>query len=964
MEAEGIGDTSSGKVSTTEHVDMSTSAALFDLSSYTGGAPLIPTRESSTGAGDPSTTDEMFDQDVGSTQHLVGKRLDGDEKKMGRPSHPAWQYFIRGEKRNRFHHNAYCRLCSENGVDPVVVRGVSGNMIRHLQKCIYCPTEVVTQLKLLCAQKDAANFNKRHQSHNRSVDMLMQETSPAPKKKLRRCGDQGDGAIVPRIGAEIKANNAQDASGVEDFMPLQLSSLSSEMNSGLSSSVSSSKLLDYEQNLSPSKKSDVLDKPGSCDTTKKHGEPCAPKLYRPTVLRATQSVNNANDSDALTRLVMSATLSTGLPWDWVWTEQSALLFGNVHSTIALPSTELLESMGAVSHEKQILKMKDEQVGITLAVNWWVSKYPRSSFVLISLVNSLGEATTWELFDIGIEDNTLEAFAERIKSSLTGLRRKGIHVINIVADTALAYAASRLAVNSSEWTSLSIPVLPCFSHLLQVLLGVVMTESDKSVETVGEVIEIIRSFSNPRVLKMLRRECEDPDAMLHAPTRLNWYSFIEAVDSVRQYEDMMKIIASKVVRASSDSIDSSGRSLHRSITDNPRKDSAGNTVDELVECGLSNCVIQTVQNSEFWGNVMALSELMAPLKETYKMMSSTFTASFSLSDIFYQFGRMQQQYGVILADREDTAGGGRSVEQVRFLLQKVNDMWKLYDQQLMVLGYTFNYNLQHPFLARYQPSLQWLSIGKYAKQYFREWVCAASLTRNPSRLLALSDEAIAQFMEDILAFKERKYPFNSESMCDFDNPKLFYMLVSDSNPLMHMFGSRLFSFMTSTPPLSDVIPGKCFIPSASSTTCPQQILLPLLRLKLFARTAMRPSKDILGFIQSNRPKDHMTNIATSGDMSETISVTDTSPSPFPSSFSTGGRAKGGEADDIFNRIWSKNEWTVMAKDWKAHWETETDTSSQTPGAFNAFTLDLTLDQIFKEKLPSRLPHDREDAVVDV
>lgn len=967
MNVLGEADTSSGKVSTAEHVDVTTSAALFDLSSYTGGASLIPPRDSNTenvGTKDPSVTDEMFDQDVGNTPRLVDKNLDGDEKKMGRPSHPAWQYFVRGEKRNRFHHNAYCRLCSENGANPVAVRGVSGNMIRHLQKCNHCPAEVVTQLKLLCAQKDAANFNKRHQSHNRSVDMLLQDSLPAPKKKIRRCRGQKDGTILPSA-AEAKANGAQDMAGVEDFMPPQLSSLSSETNAGLSS-MSSSKPLDYEQNLSTLTKPGVLDKPRLCGTTKKHRKLCAPLLHRPTELHESQSVNSANDVDALTRLVMSSTLATGLPWDWVWTEQSAQLLGHVQSKIDLPSAELLTSMGAVSHEKQILKMKDEQVGITLAVNWWVAKYPRSSFALISLVNSLGEATTWELFDIGIEGSALEPLAEKIKSSLTDLRRRGIHVINIVADTTLAYAASRLAVNSSEWTNLSIPVLPCFSHLLQVLLGVVTTESDKSMETVGEVIEIIRIFSNHRVLKVLQRECGDPDAMLHAPTRLNWYSFIEAVDSVRQYEDMIKIIASKVVQASSDSRDSSGRSLHRSTSDNSRKDSAGNTIDELVECGLSSHVIRTIQKPEFWENVMALSELMSPLKETYKLMSRTFTTSLSLSDIFYQFGRMQQQYGLILTDREDTASGGRSVEQVRFLLQKINDMWKLYDQQLMVLGYTFNYNLQHPFLARHQPLLQWLSVGKCAKQYFREWFCAASSTRNPSRLLALSDEAAAQFMEDILAFKERKYPFNSESMFEFDNPKFFYMLVSDSHPLMHMFGSRLFSFVTSTPPLSDVIPGKGFIPSASSTMCSQQTLLPLLRIKLFAQTAMRPSKDMIEFIRSNRPKGHMANMATGRDMPETMSEADIATSPFLASFSTDGQVKVGEADETFNRIWSKSQWRAMAKDWKAHWEKETDTSSllQNPRVFDAFTSELALDQIFKEDLPSRLPRDREDAVVDV
>ncbi|POM68075.1 Hypothetical protein PHPALM_15810 [Phytophthora palmivora] len=125
--------------------DVTTGAALFDLSSYTGGAPLIPMGD---GVGGPSAADAshgMFDQ----TQELMAKNSDGEDKKKGRPSHPAWQYFTRGEKRNRFHHNAYCKFCSENGAGPVAVRGVSGNMIKHLQKCIYCPTDVVMQLKLL-----------------------------------------------------------------------------------------------------------------------------------------------------------------------------------------------------------------------------------------------------------------------------------------------------------------------------------------------------------------------------------------------------------------------------------------------------------------------------------------------------------------------------------------------------------------------------------------------------------------------------------------------------------------------------------------------------------------------------------------------------------------------------------------------------------------------------------------------
>ncbi|KAG2834319.1 hypothetical protein PC111_g5876 [Phytophthora cactorum] len=890
-------------VSTAEQVeaaDVTTGAALFDLSSYTGGAPLIPMGDGATGVEGPSAgaaadaSHGMFEQDA---HELMDKSSYGEEKKMGRPSHPAWQYFIRGEKRNRFHHNAYCRFCNENGEEPVAVRGVSGNMIRHLQKCIYCPAEVVTQLKLLCAQKDAASFNKRHQSQNRSVDVFLQETSPAPKKKSRRNEDEGEANTLPLRNTPLrgpetlaaKASIAQDTTGVEDFMPLQLPLLSSEMNGGLTTTLSSSKSLSYEVSLSTPQKSDVPTKPR---TEMKHGKPRAPQSHRPNELHVNQRTNSESDADNLSKLVVSSTLSMGMPWDWMWTEQSSLVFGDQNSKVEPPNAELLSTLGTASHEKQIMKMKDEQVGVTLAVNWWATKYPRSNFVLLSLVNALGEATSWELIDMGIGDSTPDTLAEKIKDNLANLRKRG---------------------------------------------------AGHPMETIGEVIELVQMFSNHRVLKVLRRECGDPDAVLHAPTRHNWHSFIEAVDSVRQYEDMIKIIASKVVRASSDS---AGRALNRPGTANSRKDSAGNTVDELAECGLSTAVIRTIQNAVFWENVVALSELMSPIKEAYKMMSSTFASSFSLSDIFYQFGRMHQQYGIILSDCEDTAGGGRSVEQVRFVLRKVNDMWKLYDQPLMVLGYTFNYTLQLQFLARHQSSLQWLSIGKYAKQYFRGWFCAASSTRNPSRLLVLSDEAAAQFTEDILAFKERKYPFDSESM--------------------------LFSFVTSTPPLGDVLPGKCFIPSVPSTTCPQQTLLPLLRMKLFAHTALRPSKDLLGFVHSNKPKGDTANM-TSGythlDHSESMSEAEEGSSPFLPNCSSAGRPKMGDFDDkpfTLDRIWNKKQWEALAKAWKTHWEKEIDTSNllQTSRVLDSFTQDLTLDQIFKEALPSRLPHDREDAVVDV
>uniref|UniRef100_A0AAV1UZX4 BED-type domain-containing protein n=1 Tax=Peronospora matthiolae TaxID=2874970 RepID=A0AAV1UZX4_9STRA len=960
----------------TEHMDVTAGAALFDASSYTGGAPLIPMDDGGSGEVEPvvgrlieeavTTVGQQQQLELLSGSREVADFMDttaddgDDEKKLGRPSHPAWQYFVRGEKRNRFHYNAHCRLCREHGVDAVAIRGVSGNMIRHLQKCVYCPAEVVTQLKLLCAQKDAANFNKRHQSPNQNVDMLLQETTGAMQMKKARWSDNQCGH-VDSVHSEVRQRDEGGfAAGAQS---LQLPSVSTDANAERLSGAPLLKPLTHEKRNIASEKLSGLLPPRRWDRSERRCRPLDPYMQSSTGLEMDPRVSSDTDPDALSMSVMSSTLSAGLPWDWVWTEQSALLLGDMQSKIRLPSAELLSSIGAVSHDKQISKMKGEQLGVTLAINFWVAKYPRTSFVLLSLVNALGEATAWKLIDMGIEISAPECLADKITSSLTDLRKRGIHVISIVADTALAYAASRLAVESSGWSSLSIPVLPCFSHLLQMLLGIVMTESDTFAETVGEVTELVRAFSSCRVSKVLQRECGDPEATLVAPTRQNWYSFIEAVDSVRQYEDMLKIISSKVAQASSRSRDAARHPSSILHDEKLRKDSAGNTVDELVECGLSSHAIQTVQSAEFWENVTALSELMSPLKEAYKTMGSTFTSSCSLSDILYLFGRMQQQYEAILSDWRDVSGGRPFVEQVRILLQKMNCMWKLYDHPLMVLGYTFDYNLRQSLLALHQPLLQWLSIGKHAKQYFQSWFCAAPSSQSSSRMLPLSDEVVAQFMEDICAYKERKYPFDLESLCDFDKPKCFYMLISDSHPLMHMFGSRLFSFSTSTPRLSDLIPGKGFIPAAPSTIHPQQTLLPLLRMKLFAHTATRPSNDVLEFVRSNRPVRYIAHV-TSHDVREPTSEADDVTSPSFSGVRSGGHDKA--SGESLNRVWNKRQWTSMARNWKAHWKSETDHIErlQTQRVLDVATPDIALDRVFKEKLPSRLPDDRESSSADV
>lgn len=1051
-----------------------TGGALFDYSSYTGGAPSLLSIATSGSVASVSTdasssvvvASSLFGQELDATvshHELVmgsgSKPIEVDDKnKIGRPSHPAWEHFARGEKRNRFHHNAYCRYCAANGVDPEAVRGVSENMIRHLQKCVYCPEEIVTQLKMLCAQKDAARFSKRHQTHPSDVDMLLHhDSSPlSSNKRVKRAATNSNfsGRLVGAAGtataammmaangnaiplpADVASGNAASSSVTdnssssnqsagrhhsveeEEFMPLQLPLLPSEIANAaaqnalhLQSSVTSSApaAVMHSNHEFASKHSTGTRANNSVHMKARlRGSEFATKRApaKTSILRTGnnsyqqqseqrhQVVNAATkpvDPELLNRLVMSATLSAGLPWDWTWMEESARLFGDMHANLEVPRLAMLPSITSSSHKKQLAKMKSEHVGVTLAINSWVSKYQKSHFALFSLVNALGEASVYDLVDLGLEEPASDVLADTIKNLLMTLHSQSVQVINIVVDTTNAYAAARFAVSSMENSSHDIPVLPCFSQFLSLLLGVVLTVSDVYVETMGDVIEIVQMFSNHRVLKVLRRECGDQDAALVLPAKDNWYSFIECIDSVRQYEDMIKIIASKVLAASSGSGNGTGGNGAVRPT---RKDSAGNTVDELAETRLSSSVLRAIQNPEFWENVVSLSELMSPIKETHKIMTSSAVSQFSLSDVVYQFGRMHQQYGIIISDWEDNTCGRRTLEHVRFLQETVNKMWRLYDQPLMFLSYILNYNLVYPHVSSLShPSLQWLSIGKYAKEYFRRWFCSASplpasRAAGPAAAAAgaapplrfpLSEDTASRFLEDILAYKERKYPFDMESVCEFENPRSFYLLVSDSNPLMHLFGSRLFSFATSTPPLADVVDGISFVSSATSSVCNRDVLLLDLRMKLFAQTAVQPSRELLAFLQNNGTK--MAAGGDSANSDELSASTGLHASPLPTAAVVAGARvshsglKPSSVDcgmdaRACSTLWNKKQWTRLAKEWRAHWEKETEIDELLrslalldPGLFR-FSPNLSLDQIFKDKLPSRLPQDREEAVVDV
>ncbi|GLD97598.1 hypothetical protein PINS_up006288 [Pythium insidiosum] len=664
--------------------------------------------------------------------------------------------------------------------------------------------------------------------------------------------------------------------------------------------------------------------------------------------------------------LVKATLSSDIPCDWLSSEEVVKLLceddGNAFTVFPTSLDEALLAAAAIeSHEKQLQRMKEEQIGVTLSINLWASRGTKANMMLMSILNAVGEAAAWKLVNIGCDDVSLDDLSTHIKDAVSELQDDGVNVIAVVADSLLAFAAAKAAVAGGDEIHSTVSVFPSFESFLVNSLGVILTISEGHVETMGKVIELVRVFSNRHLRDCLRRESGDPDATVVVPSRRDWYSFVDCIDSVRQYEDMIKIIATRAVLAQAHA------TIAATAGANGDNEGSESSAEDLFRGILTAEVLITIQNPQFWEMVMSLSELISPIKETYRLMKSGLHSTppndvkttFSLADVFYQLGRMYQQYSVIISEWEENPSVARSVSHARYLRDQVNRIWKLYDQPLAFLAYTFNYNVVHPYLSRSQATLRWLSIGKYAKEYFRRWFCDPSGVNRPTSKPLLGEDAVNQFLEDILAYKERKYPFDPDSVCEFENPRAFYHLISDSNPLMHIFGTRLFSFATSAPSLAKILPGHSSLTRSTNAQYSDSLLLAILRVRLHARTSLLPSKEVVAYVHYARPSNGSHCGVTSTDNAERSDGGN-------GLFHCGVDSQGADG------LWTMKEWCMLAKEWRAEWEHEGNVGNvlDTVAGLNPSTTSrlttelLSLDQAFKDKLPSRLHHSREEAVVDV
>ncbi|DAZ95118.1 TPA: hypothetical protein N0F65_009749 [Lagenidium giganteum] len=797
-----------------------------------------------------------------------------DLKKTGRPVHPLWAHFHRGEKRNRYHYHAFCVYCvARYGAAQVApTRGVSTDMLRHLEKCASCPAKVLASLREVCGRRDAGRFDKFMKQTKSLDDSDLSTRDPTLLTTGAGAMDAGAMARHLHVVGSPGHHNAKSGDDSADTSP-------------------SPKRLRRGESTPAS----ALGSPGASSTAV-------------SMEGAAESAQAARMHVALLKLAVTAGF-TSFPECFQNAEFQELLryccskacsdqvvLDPARLALAVADHDFVQASARQLADTQLDRVKEGMLnsmikgGLTLSITCWTT-LDLQQLVAFNVVNSNGDAHCVQVVDMGPPPMySSTALAVKIEEVLAKLQESNISVMGVVADSIVALNAARRVAHALRHRR-SLLVVPCVFRLLSVLAGSLLTHDDY-VETVGLVVEATSYFTDSELLSALEATAADngergPLHPMVLPNRENWFSFLEAIDVLLHHRAAITALCeeeSTIVPSA----------LKLIVLGNENNADQGTGVSDSGTAEPS---------AAFWNKLEDLSLLLAPLKETFAVVfqqpqpqppqpsqqqSSTqqhqhqkhrvpseFAYSsllspahgLTLAHLMYQFGRMAQQY----ADLHDT----RHSVMARMMQERVNVMWQRYDLPVMVLSYVFNFHLDTAFLnMEEEPSLQWSAATDYFKLCFERWFCgydtphtavddltapaapqttvtttatvaAESATPAPDLVVstgsstdaAAADSNVAsgaavtssapttitheRAAEILDTFKTSQFPFDAETTSDYADVSSFYSFVSESFPEICALCCRMYAISLLTANVSRIVRGIGFVPSIAQTTKPPE-----------------------------------------------------------------------------------------------------------------------------------------------
>lgn len=797
-------------------------------------------------------------------------------KKTGRPVHPLWAHFHRGEKRNRYHYHAFCIYCVARYGMPQVAptRGVSTDMLRHLEKCTNCPRKIVESLKDICGRREAVRFDR----------YLKKKGESSAEEHAQQSQQQAQEHSAVLMEAAVAGNahdaiqSALDGDDDEDVEQHDQQVAASDASPGINggTGVTPGALALESSRSAPTGAHQALRR------GVKHYAQGTPHSGSSPFKRLRGSENPSTELEALvwkTQVLRMAVVS-GMPLEIVRNREFMDLMQSLSApspsstldTITDPSflADSAERMAWTQLERVKEGMLNSTIkgGLTLSINCWAT-LDLQHLVAFTLLNSNGDASCVSVQEVGTGGFTVARLTSRIEDVLSQLDLQNICVMGVVADSIVALQAARRVCHEKHRSLL---VVPCISRLLSVLAGRILT-SDAFCEPIGELIELASYFVQGPLASALQRICEDQDAYICLPNREQWFSFVDCISSLLRHWDAIVSICRN---------------------DFPELD----VPDQLHDMVLSS-------GDDGQGLKESLEELMtllAPLRESYAVLvgqrtklaastkntnSSSKTAEtpsygLTLAHVMYQFARMAQSYAALLGTKHGAFA--------QMMQKHLDTLWQRYDLPVMVLAFVFNFHFDTSLLNMAAHSFSWDAIAEYFQAYLHRWFePTAPMQNNGAPATERTQTATAngglvpissdRINEIIGVYKMNQFPFDADTTSDYTDVSSFYSFVSDSHPEICALCCRMYAIALISANVHCTIRGIGFLPTVAQTTRSPVVVELLLHV---------------GFASNLKPSAHDLTATTTAGVAASLGGHDVSP------------------HDTF---WTQDAWLDFASSWK-------------------------------------------------
>lgn len=708
-------------------------------------------------------------------------------KRTGRPVHPLWAHFHRGEKRNRYHYHAYCSFCVERmGAGQVApTRGVSSDMLRHLESCPNCPRKVVESLRDICGRR-AKSAQARKQAlaaefgDSRLDDQVLLLT-PAPET-----------VAATEMTTQNEAAKALEAA--LDRSPVDAIA-----------------------------REDGRDKKVTAKRHNSSGYSTAPKRSCPD-----NSNDGKNEEDAMEKWQISllqAAVMAGIPLDAFKKTEfqellhllSPVLVDNDDVINKIASQTFVADAAAKLARAQLDRVKEGmsnstiKSGLTLSVTCWRT-LDLQQLVAFTLVNANGDAACVGVEDIGGQHCSegycdspaalLTPITNAIEDVLLELSKKEINVIGIVADSVAALSAVQKVASSTRWRSLL--VVPCLSALLASLAGTVLTD-DVFRDAVGKLVEVAAYFSNARLKASLATISGESSVNIPLPTKEHWCSFVACLTKTLHYSDAITAMCSSQEGENS----------------------------MLAPQALRELILEN--NGQLWKILRKLLVLLAPLREAYSLafqpnptlgeartaddndrLATTVQGGLTLAHVMYQLGRMSQQYGALAESAEiSDVPAASEYSCIGVVAHKVHDllelMWQRYDMPAMVLAFVFDFHLDTGRLDMSNSALGWKAVTSYFELYFQRWFSSPTSGSDDSERIPK-----AKLEHMFNAYQLRQFPFDAGTTNDYTDVSSFYSFISESHSELCALCCRVYAIALACADVRHFVQGVGLVPNAATT----------------------------------------------------------------------------------------------------------------------------------------------------